>query len=867
MACKLRFSKPQDPQLPAALLPLLSQLWLPFLVARDASSREPTAHPSTSQPSHPSQVGMVLFVLKVSITSSTGPSKTQVPALTGLRFVTAFWIFAEHSSMQPLTGGGTFLVLSGCILSMSRIRAGTDAIDFLVSSPRTAGRFLLMRAARIYPLYFVVLSLRDVWNAVPKPVTAYSLLLEPLHVIRHCISTFASLAVESPREVMFLYVLYPLLEYCLLRPAISGPRLLLVGAVCCLAKLLIVGWATCILAKGGFEVGDFWYRHDLVFFGRVPWYSFAPFRVPDFALGMLVPHVAKYFSPGSVAVKVADLLLMLYVILALVPKNTYVYLWTDLDLQCPLMAFVMWSLCFGHCESVLGQLLANKWLVEFGTVAYGIYVFQEPLMTVMGVYYPGDAAGLPGTCRLSNTCFPWFQYTWRGSSSLCLTFLLLLVMAICGFHLVEEPARKAAYSLCLSREFCLRWLQASDVVRSFVQMITYAWPIPLSISLVKIWGLGPLASGFFLSFDQIGNVMGMALGQSLRGVSWELKRTCIVLCPLSAAGFSLVLSYVVLVSSSDAFAGACLLRLVIGLLQGLALASSVVTRQLTPADEQVSLSMWVNLAWTGGVAVGGGLAWAGSEVSGTPSAQAVASVGPAAVEASKCCAICSVLLLITACLLACSLPSAHQGPEQKEQAVEDEVVTRSNRWKNSSSVAMWGVLCIFIAAIEYSGVEVATSMLLETQFAWPVDSISAGVDVVFALAAVGSLVLLPLRSSGLLSDRWMLYGMGLIALVASFAFFDFTRGPLALLTADVVIYTCVLCAVGIAEGLTFLRVTPSGLQATQDLVFNMYMADSLGKAAAPPIARWILGSRGRNMYALYQVTLLLLNGFATLTIV
>ena len=200
------------------------------------------------------------------------------------------------------------------------------------------------------------------------------------------------------------------------------------------------------------------------------------------------------------------------------------------------------------------------------------------------------------------------------------------------------------------------------------------------------------------------------------------------------------------------------------------------------------------MAWTV-VFVGGGL-------SGTRCAEAVSSVGRAAVESSQCCVICSVLLVLTACLLAfsVSLPSAHQDPARHEHSVEEEVLTKPKR-NNSSSVTNWGVLCIFIAAVEYTGVEVATSMLLETQFAWPVDSISAGVDAVFALATIGSLVLLALRSSGLLSDRQMLYGMGLIALVASFVFFDFTRGPLALLTAAVAIYTCVLCAVGIAEGL------------------------------------------------------------------
>ncbi|CAE7456867.1 unnamed protein product [Symbiodinium sp. CCMP2592] len=442
----------QFPQDAGALLPVLYQLWLPLLV------------------------GIIIFGWKASTSSSadsSGPPKaTRVPALAGLRFVTAICIFVEHATLEPITFVGTFLVLAGCTTSMSRAARGTEATEamenFLVFSPTAAFRFVFMRAARLYPLYFVVLSLADVWHeTLPQPVTAVSLLLQPFQVVWRCINTFAALVAHDPREVfllngipgtvstywfmhaiIFISLLYPLLEYCLLRPATSGMRLLLLGACCCLAKLLIVGSATCILAKGGFEVGDFWYRHDLIFFGRVPWYSFAPFRIPDFALGMLVPHFAKYVSPGSVAVKVADVLIMLYVVLALVPKNSYVYLWTDLHVHCPLTAFVVWSLCFGRCESMFGQLFASKWLVEFGAVAYGFYIFQEPVMRMMGVYYPTDAGDFVASCRVNNTCFAWYQYTLRDAASLCLTFALLLLLAIAGFHLVEDPALKAASSCC-----------------------------------------------------------------------------------------------------------------------------------------------------------------------------------------------------------------------------------------------------------------------------------------------------------------------------------------------------------------------------------------------------------------------------------
>ena len=43
-------------------------------------------------------------------------------------------------------------------------------------------------------------------------------------------------------------------------------------------------------------------------------------------------------------------------------------------------------------------------------------------------------------------------------------------------------------------------------------MIVYAWPITLSLDLVATWHLGATASGFFLSWDQIGNVPRASFG-------------------------------------------------------------------------------------------------------------------------------------------------------------------------------------------------------------------------------------------------------------------------------------------------------------------------------------------------------------------
>ena len=428
-----------------ALESLLYQLWLPILV------------------------GLVLFFYQ----DPPNAGGSQIAAVNGLRFVAAVGIFAEHATLLPGTLVGVFLTLSGCLLSLSRVKAltGPEGIssdgDFLVFSPSKAVRFIVVRAARIYPLYFAVMSLKEVWKGeLPEHIGLWSLLLQPFQLIFGCIKTFANMVAEDPREifllrgipgtvntywfmhaVIFLYALYPFLEYCLLRPATSVTRLLVVAGCCMLTKLLIVLWATMVLSNDGFEVGDYWYRHDLGFFwaGKVPWYSFAPFRIPDFAMGMLVPHIATYAKPNDVLVQVSDVLLLLYFALAVLPSSRLACLWIDMHLHCPLITFAVWGLCFGPRPSMLGRLLGLDCLVTFGTMSYGIYAFQEPLMTMMGVYYPNNSsAGPVASCRMTNTCFVWFQYTTLPDIvNLFLAFSALVLLTISGFHLVEEPARKA----------------------------------------------------------------------------------------------------------------------------------------------------------------------------------------------------------------------------------------------------------------------------------------------------------------------------------------------------------------------------------------------------------------------------------------
>ncbi|CAE7456885.1 unnamed protein product [Symbiodinium sp. CCMP2592] len=797
-------------------------------------------------------------------------------ALTGFSFLAVLGVFAQHVELQPLSWDGCLLVLCGCLLSLARhpptepgpqplpnLRDGGS--NFLLYSPKTALQWMLLRVARVYPVYWLVLSLEDVWDG---QVAGADWILNPFHLISMCVSTFVRIAVHEPRRVFLLqgvpggtvptfwvlhvvvivYLLSPFLEFCLFRPIWTQRGLLAMAGVCITSKMVVVAFAVVILNDGGFEK-DPWYRHSFLGF-EVPWYSFALFRLPEVALGMLIPYIAAD-APGLVTA--ADVLAAVVLVFTFLPQTPFTSLCSDMNLQCPVTAWILWALCFGSRKSMLGQLLSSNFLVQLGKVSYGFYVFQQPVLQTVGLFYPSSGGKSS-------------RHLWHHSlgdlMDLVLTVVTLLLLGWLSRHVVEDPGKWFARKL-LGLEpstvpFQRRWLQAADVFRSMVQMMVYAWPMTLSLDLVATWHFGAAASGFFLSWDQIGNVLGLLVGQLLGNASYDSRRRLIILCPLFAGGFSLLMPHMLHLGGTRGYYAGLVLRFLVGLLQGSCITNSAITRVLTPRDEQVGLSMFVNVSWTGGVVMGAGLPWVISTLC------KLSEISPpvSAMDRSCACAMaCGGLLMLVSCMNAVSLPRSMEGlptyEEPTQEDAEEATVAESNPGKLPNSwITLTGLFCQFLGSVGYTGVEVSSSLLLEVQFSWGIDAISLGVSVVYMVAAFGSLLMFQLRENLSISDNLLVVVMSIAGLIGCLSFYDFINGPYILLIGSGIIYPCMICCVGIAEGNTFLHAKDGTWRSMENLVTLSYLTDAWSKSISPPVTRGMMEAFGPNVFATYQLLIL-----------
>ncbi|CAE7253068.1 unnamed protein product [Symbiodinium microadriaticum] len=819
---------------------------------------------------------LALALVLCSLRGGVAQRCPRTAALNGFSFLAVLGVFAQHVELQLLSWDGCLLVLCGCLLSLARrppTEPGAQPLPnlceggskFLLYSPKAALQWMLLRVARVCPVYWLALSLEDVWDG---QVAGADWILNPFHLISMCASTLVRIAVHEPRRLFLLlgvpgstvptfwvlhvvvvvYLFSPFLEFCLLRPIWTQRGLLTMAGLCITAKMVVIAFAVVILNDGGFEK-DPWYRH--AFLGlEVPWYSFALFRLPEVALGMLIPYFAAD-APGLVTA--ADVLAAVVLVFTFLPQTPLTYLCSDMNLQCPVTAWIVWALCFGPRKSMLGELLSSNFLVQLGNVSYGFYVFQQPVLQTVGLFYPSSGGKSGGKSLLD----------------IVLTVVTLLLLGWLSRHVVEEPSKWFARKL-LGLEpstvpFQRRWLQAADVFRSMVQMIVYAWPITLSLDLVATWQFGATASGFFLSWDQIGNVLGLLVGHLLGNASYDFRRRLIILCPLFAGGFSLLMPHMLHLGGTRGYTAGLILRFLVGLLQGSCITNSAITRLLTPRDEQVGLSMFVNFSWTGGVVMGAGLPWVISTLC------KLSEISPpvSAMDRSCACAVaCGGLLMLVSCMNAVSLPVSMEGlPTYEEHTHEDAeeatVTAESKPGKLPNSwITLTGLFCQFLGSVGYTGVEVSSSLLLEVQFSWGIDAVSLGVSVVYMVAAFGSLLMFQLRENLNISDNLLVVVMSIAGLIGSLSFYDFINGPYILLIGSGIIYPCMICCVGIAEGNTFLHAKDGTWRSMENLVTLSYLTDAWSKSISPPVTRGMLEAFGPNVFATYQLLVLSFQWYA-----
>lgn len=345
----------------------------------------------------------------------------ELPALTGIRFFAASFVFLAHISLWPGIVGmpsnnnlgnfgvAVFFVLSGFILTYNYAWLFNNGVSL-----GNYGRFIWDRLAKVYPLYLLTLLLsipfellghHRVWNwwtmLLQLTLLQCILPLNQLRAIDHFNVPGWSISCE-----WFFYLLAPFLIW--LGLSARRPALAVVSAIAAATALAVAAgvWAT----------------HMLV------WPScFAPARVPEFLMG--VAAAVCYLkvgvpSRGSITLAVTGGIALLALSLW---GNSRAPSFLGLGfLNAPGAALLIYGLAYGRGR--VAQFLSQRWMGLLGMSSFAFYLIHDLLIRACkGACIHWDISGFA----------PWITVTG------CLTlFLVTQILSIGLYKKFEVPVQK-----------------------------------------------------------------------------------------------------------------------------------------------------------------------------------------------------------------------------------------------------------------------------------------------------------------------------------------------------------------------------------------------------------------------------------------
>lgn len=419
---------------------------------------------------------VVATLLLVVAVAWAGPRRcTATSSWTGVRAVLALLILLEHTGRQPIACGGSFFLLSGCILAHAS--AGK------VNSLRDYVQFQLRRLIRIFPAFWVLMCVRVFkWPelvSTPSAFVGAFFAFQSWGYQTHNYLWFVS-------DIVAAYLAMPLLESAFVK---LGTRERLSAtfsvAACCYTLQLIA--AAYVLYSSPVEGSSPTIYVRSVAGFPVAFYVFPIMRLPQFGLGMLVAHGLQAlrsgaemlqgteagghgpatlletpqgnscssdrpFSVGStqkapklvtnvpsscevLLARASDVVacLMLAAILASKAASLYSYpadafaeVANRLNLGSPLFALFLFSLAgSGSAASVTKFTLTLRPVLVIGEWSYGFYLWHPMVASYLGSW----------SLHSKNVC---------SSQLLFLTYVYSAFLSFLSFYVVEEPARRIA---------------------------------------------------------------------------------------------------------------------------------------------------------------------------------------------------------------------------------------------------------------------------------------------------------------------------------------------------------------------------------------------------------------------------------------
>ena len=375
-----------------------------------------------------------------------------LPPLTGLRFLAAFFILVGHGTpmMLKLTpnpqlvinvtncflevGMELFFVLSGFVIHYNYAYVGR------LPQPRNFARFYIARFARIYPLYILFLALQLVVHRDFRAFLFYMGMTQSwVYVVIKgvpLIGRMGSLITWSISTEWFFYCLYPIVAWLLARTqrrltaALVLTALALLGLVLAVFIYLHDQEVNAFAQAAWGKPGDFFFTWLL---------AFSPVgRLPPFLIGIASAHIfmTRYHQPVGETERVFGLLLLVLALACVISMcgaqsigNTYVNL-AALFVYSLSIAVVIF--CCARYRSFFSRILSVPLLIVCGNASYSIYLFHESILEMTRIR---DV--LPWT---------WFNVLYVGvrfAAAVLITIVLSAVM----YRVYEAPARAATRAL------------------------------------------------------------------------------------------------------------------------------------------------------------------------------------------------------------------------------------------------------------------------------------------------------------------------------------------------------------------------------------------------------------------------------------
>ncbi len=353
------------------------------------------------------------------ITKSIG--NDEILPLTGLRFAAAFYVFLFHLQIRwPLTeqpflkqlldqgavGMSVFFMLSGFVLAYRYMDGRTSLRHYAIS-----------RFARIYPIYVMAALLTLPWMGI-APHDAYAglklggLILADTLLIQAwfpwSIDFWNNGASWSISVEAFFYALLPLL---LRRLKTLRERDLWKVMLLCYGMLVSCGLLTLVLPVWSIRL----------------FYSVPLFRLPEFIIGigicmLFVRGKTRWLDGSRVQYMLLAGALLYLALLGGIARGYVIHHW----LIVPLIAMLLLSLA--KREGAVAWFLSRPLALWLGRISYCFYSFQPVVLLPLVTHHARIVEAYPALADARVMGI--------------VAFIMLLVLAATGYHLIEAPMRR-----------------------------------------------------------------------------------------------------------------------------------------------------------------------------------------------------------------------------------------------------------------------------------------------------------------------------------------------------------------------------------------------------------------------------------------